>query len=170
MLTLVIGGAASGKSEFGENLVLSLPGQRVYTATMEPWDDECLARIRKHRRQREGKGFLTLERYRDLGGLEVPAGANVLLECMSNLLANELYSPQGGGKAAVLGGVERLLGRCANLTIVTNEVFSGGTDYQGDTLRYLRELGEVNRVLAARADLVVEVVCGCANVLKGRVP
>ncbi len=74
MLTLIIGGAASGKSEFGENLVLSLPGQRVYTATMEPWDDECLARIRKHRRQREGKGFLTLERYRDLGGWRCPPG------------------------------------------------------------------------------------------------
>lgn len=170
MLTLVIGGAASGKSEFAENLVLTLPGRRVYVATMEPYDRECLARIEKHRRQRAGKGFLTLERYRDLGGLEVPAGANVLLECMSNLLANELYSPQGGGSAAVLGGVERLCARCANLTIVTNEVFSGGKDYEGDTLRYLRALGSVNRALAARANRVVEVVCGCANVLKGRLP
>lgn len=170
MLTLVIGGAASGKSEFAENLVLTLPGRRVYVATMEPYDGECLARIEKHRRQRAGKGFLTLERYRDLGGLEVPTGANVLLECMSNLLANELYSPQGGGSAAVLGGVERLCARCANLTIVTNEVFSGGKDYEGDTLRYLRALGSVNRALAARANRVVEVVCGCANVLKGRLP
>lgn len=170
MVTIVIGGAASGKSEFAEALVQTLPGQRVYVATMEPYDGECLARIEKHRRQRAGKGFLTLERYRDLGGLEVPAGANVLLECMSNLLANELYSPQGGGSAAVLGGVERLCGRCAHLTIVTNEVFSGGCDYEGDTLRYLRELGAVNRTLAARADRVVEVVCGCPNVLKGRLP
>ena len=170
MLTLVIGGAASGKSEFAENLVLTLPGRRVYVATMEPYDGECLARIEKHRRQRAGKGFLTLERYRDLDGLEVPTGANVLLECMSNLLANELYSPQGGGSAAVLGGVERLCARCANLTIVTNEVFSGGKDYEGDTLRYLRALGSVNRALAARANRVVEVVCGCANVLKGRLP
>lgn len=170
MLTLVIGGAASGKSEFAENLVLTLPGRRVYVATMEPYDGECLARIEKHRRQRAGKGFLTLERYRDLGGLEVPTGANVLLECMSNLLANELYSPKGGGSAAVLGGVERLCARCANLTIVTNEVFSGGKDYEGDTLRYLRALGSVNCALAARANRVVEVVCGCANVLKGRLP
>lgn len=170
MLTLVIGGAASGKSEFAENLVLTLPGRRVYVATMEPYDGECLARIEKHRCQRAGKGFLTLERYRDLDGLEVPTGANVLLECMSNLLANELYSPQGGGSAAVLGGVERLCARCANLTIVTNEVFSGGKDYEGDTLRYLRALGSVNRALAARANRVVEVVCGCANVLKGRLP
>lgn len=170
MLTLVIGGAASGKSEFAEELVLTLPGQRVYVATMEPYDGECLARIEKHRRQRAGKGFLTLERCRNLGGLEVPAGANVLLECMSNLLANELYSHQGGGSAAVLEGVERLCGQCAHLTIVTNEVFSGGKDYEGDTLRYLQELGAVNCALAVRADRVVEVVCGCPNVLKGRLP
>lgn len=170
MLTLVVGGAASGKSEFAENLVLTLPGRRVYVATMEPYDGECLARIDKHRRQRAGKGFATLECYQNLEGLQVPAGANVLLECMSNLLANELYSPQGGGTAAVLGGVERLCAQCAHLTIVTNEVFSGGRDYEGDTLHYLRELGMVNRTLAARADRVMEVVCGCPNVLKGRLP
>ena len=168
MLTLIVGGAASGKSEFAENLVLTLPGRRVYVATMEPYDGECLARVDKHRRQRAGKGFVTLERYRDLEGLKVPVGANVLLECMSNLLANELYSPEGGGTAAVLRGVERLCTQCAHLTIVTNEVFSGGKDYEGDTLRYLRELGAVNCALAARADRVVEVVCGCPNVLKGR--
>lgn len=168
MLTLVVGGAASGKSEWAENLVLALSGQRVYVATMEPYDGECLVRIDKHRRQRAGKGFLTLERFRDLERLEIPDGANVLLECMSNLLANELYSPQGGGKAAVLRGVERLCACSAHLTIVTNEVFSGGKNYGGDTLRYLRELGEVNRTLAAWADRVVEVVCGCPNVLKGR--
>ena len=170
MLTLVIGGAASGKSEFAENLVLTLPGRRVYVATMEPYDRECLARIEKHRRQRAGKGFLTLERYRDLGGLEVPTGANVLLECMSNLLANELYSPQGGGSAAVLGGVERLCARCPNPTHRTTDGFSGGNAQDGDTLRYLRALGSVNCALAARANRVVEVVCGCANVLKGRLP
>ncbi len=170
MLTLIVGGAASGKSEFAENLVLTLPGRRVYVATMEPYDGECLARIDKHRRQRAGKGFATLECYRDLGGLKVPARANVLLECMSNLLANELYSPQGGATAAVLEGVTCLCAQCVHLTIVTNEVFSGGRDYEGDTLRYLRELGMVNRILAARADRVVEVVCGCPNVLKGRLP
>lgn len=170
MLILVIGGAASGKSEFAEELVKRLPGQRIYIATMEPFDEECRARIEKHRRQRAGKGFETLERYRDLAGLCVPEGANALLECMSNLAANERYSPKGGGKAAVLRGVERLLEQCGHLTIVTNEVFSGGNQYQGDTLEYLKELADINRTLAARADVVVEMVCGQPNVLKGRLP
>ena len=57
--------------------------------------------------------------------------------------------------------------RCANLTVVTNEVFSGGSDYEGDTLHFLRELAALNRELAARADRVVELVCGLEHVLKG---
>ena len=50
---------------------------------------------------------------------------------------------------------------------MTNEVFSGGKDYEGETLRYLRELAQINRALAAKADRVVEVVCGLPNLLKG---
>lgn len=170
MFTLIIGGAASGKSEFAERHVLGLPGQRVYIATMEPWDAECRARIARHRAARVNKGFTTVERYHNLADVSLPAGSNVLLECMSNLVANELYSPVGGGADAAIAGVEAVLSRSGHLTVVTNEVFSGGTDYEGDTLRYLAELGRVNRALARRAGLVVEVVSGTANVLKGAMP
>lgn len=167
MFTLVIGGSASGKSEYAEHQVLALPGRRIYIATMRPWDDECLARIAKHQAARADRGFCTVERYADLAGLTIPRGSNVLLECLSNLAANELYSPDGGGSEAVLRGVDTLLSQCGHLTIVTNEVFSGGADYEGDTLRYLSELARINRTLAQRADRVVEVVCGLPNVLKG---
>lgn len=167
MLTLVIGGAASGKSEYAESLVLRLPGRRVYLATMQPFDRECLARIARHRRLRREKGFATIERYTDLAGAAIPAGANVLLECMGNLAANELYDPKGGGTEAILRGIDALLLRCGHLTVVTNEVFSGGGAYGEDTLLYLRELARVNRALAARADLAAEVVCGLPNILKG---
>ncbi|MCI9511246.1 bifunctional adenosylcobinamide kinase/adenosylcobinamide-phosphate guanylyltransferase [Oscillospiraceae bacterium 50-60] len=167
MFTLVIGGAASGKSEYAESRVVRLPERRIYLATMRPWDQECRARIARHRRLRQDKGFETLERYTDLAGAEVPAGANVLLECMSNLTANELYDPEGGGQEAVLRGVDALLARCGHLTVVTNEVFSGGTACEEDTLRYLRALARINRLLAARADTVAEVICGLPNYLKG---
>ena len=91
----------------------------------------------------------------------------LLLECLGNLVANELFDPDGGGPGCALSGVEALLEQCRHLTVVTNEVFSGGMDYQGDTLAYLRELARTNRALAARADRVVEVVCGLQNALKG---
>ncbi|WP_295740999.1 bifunctional adenosylcobinamide kinase/adenosylcobinamide-phosphate guanylyltransferase [uncultured Oscillibacter sp.] len=167
MFTLVIGGAASGKSEYAESWVMRLPGRRIYLATMKPWDEECRARIARHRRLRQDKGFETVERYTNLSGLELPAGTNILLECMSNLTANELYDPEGGGKEAILLGIDALLGRGRHLTIVTNEVFSGGTAYGADTLRYLETLARVNRALASRADTVAEIVCGLPNFLKG---
>ena len=85
MFTLVIGGAASGKSEYAESLLLGAPGPRYYLATMEPMEDaECRARIEKHRRQRAGKGFVTIERGVDLAGLALPARGDVLLEDLGN--------------------------------------------------------------------------------------
>lgn len=167
MLSLILGGSASGKSEYAERHVQKLSGRRIYVATMEPWDDECLARIAKHQRARAGRGFATLERYTDLAGLPVPEDGNVLLECLSNLMANELYSPEGRGAEAVREGLRSLRRRCAHLTVVTNEVFSGGAEYAGDTLRYMKALADLNRWLAGEADFVCEVAAGLPNVLKG---
>ena len=119
---------------------------------------------------RAEKGFETLERYTDLAGAPVPAGSAVLLECMSNLVANELYSPDGAGEhtlEAIERGIRHLIPQCEELIIVSNEVFSGGCDYEGDTLRYLRVLAQVNRMAAKEADTVYEVVCGVPVCHKG---
>lgn len=195
MFTLVIGAAGSGKSEYAEGLLTKkqkamkenfFPAAKllreedfliekekekgnplIYIATMQPWDEECLKRIEKHRKARAGKGFFTIERYLDLAGLILPKKSRVLLECLSNLMANELYAPEGGGREALLRGTDLLLAQCEELVIVTNEVFSGGSKYEGDSLNYLRELAAVNRILAPKADRVIEVVCGCPNILKG---
>lgn len=166
MFTLVIGGAASGKSEYAEGLILASPHKpRYYIATMEPFGPEGQARIARHRELRRGKGFETVERYTDLAALRLPRRGAVLLECLGNLTANELYSPGGAGTvegavSAVAGGVEALLPQCADLVVVGNEVCSGGRNYAGDTDSYLRALAAVNRLLAQRADRVCEVVCG----------
>ena len=170
MFTLIVGAAASGKSAFAEKIALALPGERLYLATMEPFGREARERIARHRALRAGKGFRTLERYVNLAEAPVPPGQNILLEDLGNLTANELFRPDGGGPEAVLAGVEALLDRCAHLTVVTNEVFSGGADYEGDTLRWLSALARLNRRLAARADRVAEVVCGLPNLLKGALP
>ena len=170
MLTLVIGGAGSGKSAFAEELVCRLPGERIYIAAMLPRDGESRKRVEKHRAQRTGKGFETLERGLDLAGAALPKDANVLLEDLSNLLANELYEPSGGGAEAVRRALAHLFARCENLTVVTNEVFSGGADYAAESLRYMRALADLNRPLTVRADRAVEVVCGLPNVLKGSLP
>ncbi|MCD8104174.1 MAG: bifunctional adenosylcobinamide kinase/adenosylcobinamide-phosphate guanylyltransferase [Lachnospiraceae bacterium] len=87
----------------------------------------------------------------------------VLLECMSNLVANEMFEPNGAGKdtvEAVMRGIEALRRQVCHLVVVTNEVFSDGITYDAETMRYLSYLGAVNREMAAQADAVTEVVYG----------
>ena len=168
MLTLVVGGAASGKSAYAERLVLRTALPRYYLATMQVWDAECAARVEKHRRMRAEKQFETLECPLHLGTVHLPARGTALLEDLGNLTANELYDPAGAGAAsAILDGLDRLAAQCEHLVVVSNEVFSGGANYAGDTDRYLKALAQVNNALAARADAVVRVVCGIPVYYKG---
>ena len=98
MLTLIVGGSASGKSAFAENYAMEAGENRIYIATMQPMDNECLARIEKHRGMRAQKNFQTVECYTGLKQVRVPKDSVVLLECMSNLTANEIYAPEGVGE------------------------------------------------------------------------
>ena len=176
MFTLIIGGSASGKSEYAEQHVFSLPGERIYLATMIPWDEECVRRIEKHREARKERGFRTIEQYTRLERLLLPADGNVLLEDLSNLLSNTWFGAEshaGDGQAAgegaaeeILSGIGHLLESACHVTVVTNEIGLGGADYGEQTLLFMEKLGCLNRKLAARADQVVEVVCGIPVILK----
>ena len=193
MMTLVCGGAASGKSAYAEALICGTgENRRIYLATMKPFGKEAEERIRKHRAMRADKGFETLECFTagTIRGLFIPPGAAVLLEDLGNLCANELFSEEenkgqqdavsaadpvsaAGPDAAadsVISAVSALRQQCAELVIVANEVFSGGADYAGETLSYLRLLGQVSTALAAMSDRVVEVQCGVPVVLKDAGP
>lgn len=173
MLTLVSGGAASGKSEYAESLALSdTAHSRIYLATMEVWDKEGEARIARHRQLRQGKGFQTLEIPRNLIQCSVPRDSCVLLECLSNLCANECFGSQGflGAEERILSGISHLQSQCASLIIVTNELFSDGISYAPETARYCAILESLNCQLAAKASHVYEVVCGIPICWKGGAP
>jgi adenosylcobinamide kinase/adenosylcobinamide-phosphate guanylyltransferase len=172
MRTLVIGGAACGKSEYAETLSVLRPEPRYYIATMMPFSREDDLRIEKHRLMRAEKGFITMERYTDMAGLILPERGTVLLECLGNLTANELFSDTGAHDQAldaILRGVEALEAQCSDLVVVTNDVFCDGVSYDPETRRYIEILAEVNRRLAARFDSVVELVCGIPLAVKGAV-
>ena len=172
MLILVTGGAASGKSAHAERLVCeTAPSPRLYLATMQPFGAAAQARIARHCALRQGKGFEAIECPLDLAGLTLSRQYDgMLLEDLGNLLANEMFAPEGAGDAAfgsILAGIAHLQDCCETLVVVTDEIFSDGLDYPPETARYIRDLAALNRALAARADAVYESVCGILLPLKG---
>lgn len=173
MLELVTGGSGSGKSAYAESRICEWnrqgPNPLFYIATMYPYGEETEKKIERHRILRKGKGFETLEWYTGLkqhledGSLK---GADVLLECMSNLVANEMYMESGAGchaDQAILEGIQELNRQCANVVIVTNEVFSESVPDSPEMKEYKRILGKINREIATMADQVTEVIYGIAK-------
>lgn len=97
MMYLIIGGSGSGKSAYAEELFFSLPdaGKKYYIATMQVCDEESRRRVQKHRKQREGKRFDTIEQPVHVSGAltQMDAGKkSAMLECVSNLVANEMFA------------------------------------------------------------------------------
>ncbi len=127
MIYLVTGGSGSGKSAYAEEKLCSLGNyNRIYFATMEVSDKEGRKKVERHRKLREGKAFTTIEQGKNLKEIKIPKNSLVLLECMSNLLANEMYAPGGAGEDSVseiLEGVWNLDRQAKALVVVSNEVF-----------------------------------------------
>lgn len=170
MMILLTGGSACGKSSYAESLCLRFGGPRWYIAAMRPYGEGSAEKIKRHRQLRRGKGFETVERYTDLAGLVLPERGTVLLECICNLTANEMFDDAGNMTDpydAVMEGVAALSRQCDNLIVVTNDVGSDNKDYDPGTKAYVRALGRINAALARQADAVYELVCGIPIALKG---
>ena len=192
MLHIVYGGSASGKSSYAESFVMSLQGdgRLLYIATMYPYkwntteiDPETMQRIERHRAMRADKGFDTVECYRHVEHIVAKRQDVLLLECMSNLLANEMYLGADGNAGSDMSGAQTLSPvserivralvdlstRVQELVIVTNDVFSdgGSLTYDESTREYVKNLAEINCALAREAETVTEVVCGIPVKIKG---
>lgn len=206
MLHIVYGGSASGKSSYAESFAMSLQGEGrlLYIATMYPYkwntteiDPETMQRIERHRAMRADKGFDTVECYRHVEHIVAKRQDVPLLECMSNLLANEMYlepDSDDGGLAETMSEVEKtgvgmsetlspvskkivqalvnLSTRVQDVVIVTNDVFSdgGSLTYDESTREYVKNLAEINCALAREAATVTEVVCGIPVIVKKNHP
>lgn len=172
MITCIYGGSRSGKSSLAEYCLEqhTNASEKIYLATMWPEGRDAEARIGRHREMRAGKGFKSLERYLDIGALDVPQNSAILLECMGNLVANELFQPGGAGEdtqAVVQKGIMHLASHTQHLIIVSNDVCSDGVHYDEGTQTYQRVLAALNRELFEAASCVVEMVCGIPVFLKG---
>ena len=166
MITLVIGGADSGKSEYAEHCLDHVQGEKIYIATMIASDPESRERVHRHRRRRLDRNFRTMEcpACLEKAALLIPADAAVLLEGIGTLVANELFCDMlpdpDAAKSRIMNGIHAVISRAGELVIVSDEVNRAGFGYQGDTRLYQKLIGELNQELCRLSDRVAEMVCG----------
>ncbi len=169
MITLVTGGSKCGKSSFAERALEGFFGKKYYIAAMKPYGREAEAAIKRHRLMRQGKGFETIEKYTDIHELSVPEESAVLLECIPNLLANEMfgevYDPDPAEK--IIDGIKKLAGRTEKLVIVSGETGSDGNNYTPETMQYIKVLAKINMLITEISDTAAECVYGIPYFLKG---
>ena len=173
MLTLIIGGASSGKSAVAEDIAMSVRGKCAYVATMQPFGEQGKARAARHLKLREGKGMTTIEQYTDIGKLKNQAAAFdvLLIECMTNLTANEQFAPERQSNESIadkiFSDIEKLMAICGNIVIVSCDLFADGIEYPKETKEYMENLGRLNRLITEKADTVIEVFYGIPRYIKG---
>jgi adenosylcobinamide kinase/adenosylcobinamide-phosphate guanylyltransferase len=179
MITLIIGGSGSGKSEYAENYIseISELKDKYYIATMKPFDEETLEKIKRHQKLRSTKNFYTIEQQADIQDAVKTINSHeankstALIECISNLTANEMFSgkePLDSNTVAdkIIKGISQLKEEFSHLVIVSNNVFEDGRIYDEATMEYIKAMGEINTKLALVSDKVVEVVVGIPIIIK----
>lgn len=167
-LTLVIGGARSGKSALAERLVVASRLPRTYIATAEPFDDEMRTRIARHQAAR-GEGWRTVAAPRDVAAPLGEAEGVVLLDCATLWLSNHLLA--GADIAAESARLlAALAGARAPVVVVSNEVGWSIVPENALARAFRDHQGRLNQALAGEAGLVVAVMAGLPLVLKGAMP
>ncbi len=170
-LTLIIGGAASGKSAFAERMVRQSGLAKVYVATAEARDEEMRAKIAEHRARRAGGGWRTIEAPLDLelALSRTEPGEVVLIDCITFWLTNQMLDEADLDEEtdALIDVLDQV---SLPVVIVTNDV-SGGIVPENAMARAFRAAqGRLNQRLAAQADLVVLITAGLPTLLKGGPP
>ncbi|WP_244475729.1 bifunctional adenosylcobinamide kinase/adenosylcobinamide-phosphate guanylyltransferase [Methylobacterium sp. Leaf466] len=163
-MTLVLGGARSGKSAHAEGLIEACPAPWLYLATAQAFDDEMRERIALHRERRSSE-WTTREAPIDLPEAVAAAAGPVLVDCltlwMTNLILSEADIPR-----AVSALVEACTAAPGPVVLVGNEVGLGIVPDNALARRFRDEAGRLHQRLAARADRVVFMVAGLPMIVK----
>ena len=166
-LTLVLGGARSGKSRYAERLIEAAAQGGTYCATAEPGDDEMRRRIAAHRAGR-GPFWQTIEAPFDLAGAigEAAPERPLLIDCLTLWLSNLLLArrPLDAEVATLRAALRDAAGP---VVLVANEVGLGLVPETPLGREFRDEAGRLNQDIAAIADRVVFVAAGLPLVLKG---
>lgn len=169
-LTLVTGGAASGKSAFAEKLVSDSARPALYIATAQAHDEEMAAKIARHRERRSGD-WDTVDAPLDAATALARATPDqvVLLDCLTMWLSNQLIAERDVARESA--HLVNALQSCpAPVIAVTNEVGQGLVPESALGRLFREEQGRLNQLIALQAGLVVAVLSGLPLVLKGQLP
>jgi adenosylcobinamide kinase/adenosylcobinamide-phosphate guanylyltransferase len=169
MLTLILGGARSGKSRLALQRAAATGKPVSFVATAQAHDAEMAARIARHRAERPAR-WATIEAPLDLAGAIHSAKAGcIVVDCLTLWLSNCLCRPEpaafDGARAALLAALTAR--RCDDLILVGNETGLGIVPLGELTRRFVDEAGWLNQDIAQLADEVVFVAAGLPLVLKG---
>ena len=166
-VTLVLGGARSGKSRFAESLA---KGEKHYIATAQALDDEMRQRIALHQSQR-GAGWTTHEAPLNLEETLAAidgAGRFILVDCLTLWLSNSMLAERDT-EAAAAKLVAQLAKMTSRVVLVSNEVGLGLVPETRLGRDFRDAQGRLNQQVAAIADHVVFVAAGLPFVLKGQI-
>jgi adenosylcobinamide kinase / adenosylcobinamide-phosphate guanylyltransferase len=166
-VSLVLGGARSGKSRFAEGLLSSHVGRRIYLATAEPGDEEMRARIRDHQARRAGR-WRTIEAPLDIAAVIATARQQaILLDCLTLWLANSMAAGRDIDRATeeLCAALDKIV---APVVIVSNEVGLGIVPESPLARDFRDRAGHLNQAVAARADRVFFLAAGLPLTLKDK--
>jgi adenosylcobinamide kinase/adenosylcobinamide-phosphate guanylyltransferase len=165
-LTLVLGGARSGKSRYAESLIEKLPKPHVYVATAEARDAEMTDRIATHRARR-GAGWQTVEAPHDLAAAigKAPRGAALLIDCLTLWLSNRMLA-EADMESEIEALDKTLAAYDGTIILVANEVGSGIVPDNALGRRFRDLQGILNQRIAARAGNVILMVAGLPLLVK----
>ena len=183
MKICISGGCKNGKSGYAQRLAKAQrPVQQAarrtdslyYIATMKSVDAEDDERIARHRREREGWGFKTIEQPCDIEKIldKCDAGQSFLLDSLTALLANEMFLPGGNvnEKAAqkITDGLLLITDKIKNIVIVSDYIYSDALFYDSMTEKYRESLARIDRAAVENCDVVLEVAYTNVIVHKGK--
>ena len=160
MIIFIYGGSGSGKSAFAENICFKInEGKKYYIATMINSDEETNLKVIKHRNMRKNKNFITIECPFDLKNVILDTKSTVIIECLSNLTANEIFLRNNKNACDdILLGIKNIAAQSENVVIVSNNIFEGGKKYSSETLNYMKILGDINYYIAKMSDESIHII------------
>ena len=167
MRIFISGGCKNGKSYYAQHLAkVQCPAQQpeslYYIATMKPADTEDNERINRHRHERQGWGFKTVEQHIDIEKIldKCNCGHSFLLDSLTALLANEMFLPDGkvNEQAAekISAALLKITGKIKNIVIVSDYIYGDAIIYDTLTEKYRKSLAKIDRAVAGACDILLE--------------